>query len=160
VRLALEAGCVVRATGSSTTCGRATRQHPPNTLQSKVARLRRALGDPRRSRAATAATARRRAGAVDALAVSRRRHAAQRLDAGEARAAAALCADALARFRGELLPAAGDWAQPHRGRLEEARAQLVETRLSARVRLGEGDVIGEPERPSPPTRTARGCGSC
>ena len=48
------------------------------------------------------------------------------------------------RLRAELLPAAGDWAAPHRARLEEARATLLETRAAARLRLGE-DVVGELE---------------
>src|SRR6185503_5100279 len=45
---------------------------------------------------------------------------------------------------GELLPAAGDWAAPHRTRLEAARAEAVEARLAARLRDGD-DVIGELE---------------
>ena len=53
-------------------------------------------------------------------------------------------AAALARFRGDLLPAAGDWAAPQRARLEEARAQLLETGLAARLRLGDV-AIGELE---------------
>ena len=43
-----------------------------------------------------------------------------------------------------MLPATGDWAAPHRARLEEARMQLVETRLAAAAQLG-ADVIGELE---------------
>ena len=61
---------------------------------------------------------------------------AELLDAGDDRGAAELSAAALARFRGDVLPAAGDWAAPHRARLEEARMQLIETRLAARLRLG------------------------
>ena len=50
----------------------------------------------------------------------------------------------LARFRGDILPAAGDWAAPHRARLEEARMRLLEIRFAGRLRIGE-DVIGELE---------------
>ena len=85
---------------------------------------------------------------VDALVVLLEVAAASRLlgdgdDQGAARAAAS----ALERFRGDLLQAAtGDWAEPHRTRLEEARMTLLETQLSARLRLGDvGDVIGELE---------------
>ncbi len=61
----------------------------------------------------------------------------RRLDAGDEHGARELSAAALDRFRGELLPAAGDWAAPHRSQLEEARAKLLETQLAARLRLGE-----------------------
>jgi predicted ATPase/DNA-binding SARP family transcriptional activator len=148
VRLALDAGVRVRAERLvDELWGADAINTRPNTLQSKVARLRRALGDPETIVSGEGGYALAvDPAAVDALAVlADAATAAQRLDAGDARAAAELCATALARYRGELLPAAGDWAQPHRGRLEEARAQLVETQLSARVRLGEGDVIGELE---------------
>ena len=80
-----------------------------NTLQSKVAMLRRALGDP-------AAIASRDGGYalavdpanVDALAVLRRRgrRAPRLLEAGDDRGAADLCASALGRFRGDVLQAA------------------------------------------------------
>ena len=104
-----------------------------NTLQSKVARLRRALGDP--SAIASGEGGYKLAvepAAVDALAVLRdAATAAQRLDAGDDRGAAELSAAALERYRGEVLPATGDWAAPHRARLEEARMKLVETRLAA-----------------------------
>jgi hypothetical protein len=86
---------------------------------------------------------------VDALAVLGHAAAASRLlDAGDDRGAADLCASTLQLFRGDLLPAAGDgdWVSPHRARLHEARMTLVETQLSARLRLGDvGDVIGELE---------------
>ena len=82
---------------------------------------------------------------VDALAVLRDAGAASRLlDAGNHRGAAELCASTLSRYRGEVLPAAGDseWVRPHRARLEEARRILVETGFSARLRLGgAADVI-------------------
>jgi DNA-binding SARP family transcriptional activator len=148
VRLALDAGVRVRAERLvDELWGADAINTRPNTLQSKVARLRRALGDPEAIVSGDGGYALAVApAAVDALAVlTDAATAAARLGAGEPRAAAELCATALARFQGDLLPGAGDWAQPHRGRLEEARAQLVETRLSARLRLGESDVAGELE---------------
>ncbi len=68
--------------------------------------------------------------------------AAGLFDDGDHAAAAAASAAALALFRGDVLPSAGDWAAPQRARLEEARMQLVEICFAARLRLGE-DVIGE-----------------
>ncbi|MDP9135096.1 MAG: AfsR/SARP family transcriptional regulator, partial [Actinomycetota bacterium] len=145
VRLALEAGLLVRTDRllDDLWGGAVTNR---NTLQSKVARLRRALGDP-------AAIAGGEGGytlavepdAVDALAVLHdTAAAAQRLDAADPRGAAELSAAALERYRGEVLPTAGDWATSHRARLEEARVKLIETQLAARLQLGD-DVIGELE---------------
>ncbi len=94
-----------------------------NTLQSKIARLRRALGEP--SVIASGEGGYKLAvepDAVDALCVLRdAATAARRLDAGDGSGAAELCAVALKRFRGELLGSAGDWAAPHRAELDEAR---------------------------------------
>jgi predicted ATPase/DNA-binding SARP family transcriptional activator len=151
VRLALEAGLFVRTDRLVDDLWAAdavnTRR---NTLQSKVARLRRAFGDP-------LAIAGGDGGyklavepsAVDALAVLRHTvTAAQLLDAADDQGAAELSASALSLYRGDVLPAAGDgdWVRPHRTRLDEARMTLVETRLSARLRLGDAaDVIGELE---------------
>ena len=84
----------------------------------------------------------------------------QRLDAGDDRGAAELSAAALERYRGEVLPATGDWAAPHRARLEEARMQLVETRLAAAVAARGGDVIGELEAAVATYPYQEGCGSC
>ena len=68
------------------------------------------------------------------------------LAAGDDRGAADLCAAALERYRGEVLPGAGDWVIPHRARLDEARMKLLETWFSARLRLGDaGEAIGELE---------------
>ena len=145
VRLALEAGLWVRADrlADDLWAGAVTNR---NTLQSKVARLRRALGDP-------SAVAGSEAGyrlaiepdEVDALRVpGDTAAAARRLEAADHPGAAELSAAALARFRGEVLPSTGDWAAPHRARLEEAREKLIETQLSARLQLGD-DVIGELE---------------
>ena len=149
VRLALEAGLLVRVDRllDDLWGGVDTRR---NTLQSKIARLRRALGDP-------AVIVSSDGGykldvepsAIDAFAVLRRTVTASRLhDDGDDRGAADLSASTLAMYAGEVLPAAGDgdWVTPHRAQLEEARTKLVETGFSARLRLGEtGDVIGELE---------------
>ena len=121
-----------------------------NTVQSKVAKLRRALGDPPvviggdgGYRLAVEPSE------VDALAVlSEAAAAARLLDAGDDAGAADLCASTLELYGGELLQGAGEgqWVAPHRARLEEARAQLLETQFSARLRLGNlGEVIGELE---------------
>ena len=145
VRLALEAGLSVRADRlvDDLWAGESTNR---NTLQSKVARLRRALGDP--SALASDEGGYRLAiepDAVDALRVPRdAADARERLDAGDARAAAELSATGLERYRGDVLPSTGDWASAHRSRLEETRMQLVEIQLSARLRLGD-DVVGELE---------------
>src|SRR4051812_34010923 len=145
VRLALEAGVFVRADRlvDDIWAGAVTNR---NTLQAKVARLRRGLGDP--SAIVSGEGAYKLAvepEQVDALRVLRdSAAAAQRLDAGDHRGAAELSAAALERYRGEVLPSTGDWAAPHRARLEEGRLKLVETRLSARLQLGH-DVVGDLE---------------
>jgi len=151
VRLALEGGAPVGAdrlvddlwSGG----GRGTRR---NTLQSKVAMLRRAFGDPSviASRDGGYALAVEASGvdaiaALDAVAI-----ASGRLDAGDERGAADVCASTLRLFRGDVLSAAGDgdWVDPHRVRLEEARMKLLEIQFTARLRLGDvSDVIGELE---------------
>ena len=151
MRLALEAGRArARRPARRRPVGRRRRQHRRNTLQSKVARLRRALGDPPVIASGDGGyTLAVEPSEVDALAVLRDAAAASALlDAGDDRGAADLCASALELYRGEVLPAAGDgdWVAPHRARLEEARMKLVETQFSARLRLGDvGDVIGELE---------------
>ena len=149
VRLALEAGLAVRTDRLLEDLWAAeainTRR---NTLQSKVTRLRRALGDPRAvigdDRGYRLAV---EPPAVDALAVLEdTARAAALLDAGDDRGAADLGTSALERYRGDVLSAAGEWAEPHRARLDEARMKLVEIRCEARLRLGEAsDVIGELE---------------
>ncbi|MFN8049820.1 MAG: BTAD domain-containing putative transcriptional regulator [Acidimicrobiales bacterium] len=147
VRLALEAGQVVRAERLlDDLWDTETETARRNTLQSKVTKLRRALGDPDvlvsvdgGYRLALAPTQ------VDALAVlAAAADAAQHLDRGDARAAATTGATALARYRDDLLVAGGDrdWVEPHRGRLDATRTQLVATTAAARLRLGEAaDVV-------------------
>jgi predicted ATPase/DNA-binding SARP family transcriptional activator len=149
VRLALDAGIFVRADRlvDELWAGAATRR---NTLQSKVARLRRALRDPllivsgdEGYRLALEPSD------VDALRVLRDTvTAAELLAAGDDRGAAHVSASALSLYRGEVMQSAGDgdWAVPHRARLEGARMELLETGLSARLRLGDVSVvIGELE---------------
>jgi predicted ATPase/DNA-binding SARP family transcriptional activator len=142
VRLALDAGRPVSADQllDDLWAGAATRR---NTLQSKVARLRRALREP----AAVDGAYRLDVGPhqVDALCVLDDAVAAsRRLGAGDTPGARELSAAALSRFRGALLPVAGDWAAPHRSQLEEARVKLLETNLAARLGLGE-TVVAEVE---------------
>ena len=121
-----------------------------NTLQSKVARQRRALGEPPRIVSGAGGYA-LSVGPweVDALAIPDHVVTAARLFAsGDDRAAAAECASALVLYLGEVLPAAGDgeWVRPHREGLEEARMKLLELQFTARSRLGEvGEAIGELE---------------
>jgi DNA-binding SARP family transcriptional activator len=151
VRLALDAGLVVRRDrllddlwGDEAVTTRR------NTLQSKVAKLRRALEDPHLIAGGDGGY---RLAAdpseVDVLAVLRDTAvAADLLGAGDDPATAELCAATLRRYRGDVLPAAGDgdWVAVHRARLDEARMTLLETGFSARLRLsGAGDVIGELE---------------
>ena len=151
VRLALEAGAPVSADRLVddlwSAGGRSTRR---NTLQSKVAMLRRAFGDPSviESRDGGYALAVEPSD-VDAIAVlGAVATASGLLDAGDDRGAADLCASTLKLYRGDVLQAAGDgeWVDPHRARLEEARMKLLEIQFTARLRLGDvADVIGELE---------------
>ena len=150
VRLAVEAGELVRTDRLVDDLWAAeavtTRR---NTLQSKIARLRRALGASVIASGDGGYTLAVEPSEVDALAVLRHPVTASRLlDAGDDRGADELCASTLQMFRGEVLQAAGDgeWVTPHRARLVEARMKLVETQFSARLRSGDaGDVIGELE---------------
>ena len=152
VRLALDAGHLVSADRLvEDLWGERAADTSRNTLQSKVARLRRALGD-------STLLVGRDGGyelavdpsAVDALAVlADADSATSAFAAGDHPAAIEQCTAALGRFAPELLPAAGDgdWVAPHGARLEEARTTLIETMLAARVRLGEtADVVGDLER--------------
>ena len=56
-----------------------------------------------------------------------------------------LSAAALARFRGEVLPAAGDWAAPHRARLEEARVAAARDPARGAAARSATASIGELE---------------
>ena len=151
VRLALEAGTVVRADRllEDLWAQDAVRTRR-NTLQSKVTMLRRALGDPSSVVNSDGGyTLAVDPADVDALTVVRDTAVASRLlEGGDHRAAAELCASALDLYRGDVLLGAGEgeWAAPHRARLEEARIKLLETQLSARLQGHDiGDAIGELE---------------
>jgi len=151
VRLALEAGVMVRterliedlwADEASATAR--------NTLQTKVSRLRRALGDAALVKGSSAGyTLEVGASAVDALEVLRLAEQASTFrGAGDPSAALETCEIALAMFKGDILSGAGeaDWVLPHRVRLEEVRLGLIEDQLAARLDLGaSGDVVGELE---------------
>ncbi|MEO8693404.1 MAG: BTAD domain-containing putative transcriptional regulator [Acidimicrobiales bacterium] len=151
VRLALEAGVVVRTDRLvDEVWGDEAVTTRRNTLQSKIAKLRRAFGElPVLVSGDGGYKLDVEPSEVDALAVLHQVAEASRLlDDGDDRRAADLGASALKLYRGDILPAAGDaeWVNPHRVRLEAARLQLIETQFSARLRLGDtGDVIGELE---------------
>jgi predicted ATPase/DNA-binding SARP family transcriptional activator len=151
VRLALDAGEIVRADrliDDLWTAGAMSTRR--NTLESKVAMLRRALGNSdlivNRDRGYTLVV---EPSEVDALAAMARVPAATRLlDAGDDRGAAELAAATLELYRGDVLQTAGvgAWVEPYKARLEETRTKLLEIQFTARLRLGgEGNLIGELE---------------
>jgi predicted ATPase/DNA-binding SARP family transcriptional activator len=151
VRLALEAGVMVRTETliedlwADDAVGTAR-----NTLQTKVSRLRRALGDAALVTGTAAGyTLHVDPSAVDALDVLRLAEQASAFrTAGDPSAALETCTSALAMFRGQVLSGAGegDWVIPYRARLGEVRLALVEGQLAARLDLGaSGQVIGELE---------------
>ena len=151
IRLALDAGALVRTERLiDDLWGDGAFGTQKNTLQTKVSRLRKELGD------AAAVTGDRsgytlhiEASAVDALEVLRLADAVSaRREVGDAASALAMSSAALAMFRGEILCDAGDgeWLVPHRARLEEVRLRLLEHQLAARMELGAaGEVIAELE---------------
>ena len=149
-RLALEAGELVSAErlvedlwASTTTVVRR------NTLQSKVAMLRRALGPASLASRDGGYALEVEADHVDVLAVQRAAATAARLrEGGEPEQAADLCGSTLRLFRGTPLLVAGDaeWASVPRTRVDEAHTTLLEIRFWARLELGgAGSVIGELE---------------
>ncbi len=151
VRLALDAGSSVRTDRlAEDLWGDDAVNTSRNTVQSKIAKLRRAFGD---LPVLVGGDGGYRLDIdpldVDAhVVLSRAPEAAALLEAGDDRAAAAMCAATLPLFRGDLLVAAGDgeWVVPHRARLEAARTQLVETWCAARLRFSDpADVIGDLE---------------
>ena len=122
----------------------------PNTLQSKVSMLRRALGEPGLVTGGGAGYTL----AVDPGRSMRGRYCGSRSPPRRSARPVmpvpppAACATALAMFHGEVLPDGGDgaWLAPHRSRLEEVRLRLTEDHLAARIALGAaGQVIGELE---------------
>ncbi len=151
VRLALEAGVMVRTERLiedlwADEAGTTTR----NTLQTKISRLRRSLGDGALVTGTSAGyTLEVDRSAVDALEVLRlAEQAAMFRSSGDPGGALETCARALAMFNGDILAGAGegDWVVPHRTRLEEVRLDLTEGHIAARLDLGSaGAVIGELE---------------
>ena len=141
IRLALEAGMMVRTerliedlwADDAVATAR-------NTLQTKVSRLRRALGDAAlvtgTSAGYTLEWTRARSMRSKCFAWPSRRSVFR--SAGDASAALETCAAALAMFQGDILSGAGDadWVIPHRARLEEVRLGLIEDQLAARLDLG------------------------
>ncbi len=151
IRLALDAGVLVRTdrliedVWSGQAAGVAH-----NTLQAKVSKLRRVLGDPALVTGGAAGyTLAVDPGCVDALEALRLAEAASSArEAGRAEAAVRACVTALAMFRGEILPGAGDgaWLAPRRARLQEAWLHLTEDHIAARLDLGgAGELVGELE---------------
>ena len=151
VRLALEAGGTVRSERLiDELWDDEAVSTAKNTLQSKVSQLRRALGDPALVVGGSAGYSLAiEASAVDALEVIRLAElTATLLRAGDASEALRSGSAALALFRGEVLADAGDaeWLRPHRARLDEVHAQLIEDEIAARLELGAAhELIGELE---------------
>src|SRR4051812_11009478 len=152
IRLALEAGVMVRTERliedlwADEAVGTAR-----NTLQTKVSRLRRALGDAALVTGTSAGyTLEVDPSAVDALEVLRLAAQISAFrSAGDPAAALETADAALAMFKGEILSGAGecDWVIPYRARLEEARLGLSEDGFAARLDLGAaGDVVGDLDR--------------
>jgi len=151
VRLALAAGTLVpKEVLLEDLWGSEAVATSANTMQSKVSRLRKALGDPGLVQGGPVGyTLAIEARAVDALDVARRADEITSLRrSGDAAAVRDACAAALAMFRGESLFGASDaeWLRPHRTQLEELRVRLLEDHLRARMDLGAaGEVVGELE---------------
>ena len=151
VRLALEAGVMVRTeTLIEDLWADEAMSTARNTLQTKVSRLRKELGDPALVTGTNVGyTLEVDPSAVDALAVLRLADQASVFrGAGDPAAALETCTAALAMFGGDILLGAGDgdWVIPYRTRLEEVRLDLIEGQLAARLDLGaSGEAIGELE---------------
>jgi predicted ATPase/DNA-binding SARP family transcriptional activator len=150
IRLALDAGVTVGVDRLIEDIwgfeANATRR---NTVQTKISKLRRVLGDAAMVLGSHSGYSLEvDPSAVDATEVLRVAGAARELlDAGNARSASQVCGRALALFRGDrVLSDAGDgaWVVPYRLRLEEVHLGLIEDELAARMELGAGqEVIGE-----------------
>jgi predicted ATPase/DNA-binding SARP family transcriptional activator len=151
VRLALEAGRTVRSERLiDDLWGDEALGTAKNTLQSKVSQLRKALGDPALVKGgASGYSLALDPSAVDAIEVCRLTELTSTLllagDSGEALRSSSA---ALEQFRGETLVDAGEgeWIRPHRARLVEVHAQLIEEAMAARLEMGgAGELIGELE---------------
>ena len=150
VRLALEPGALVSADRLLQDLWAETAAETRrNTLQAKVAMLRRALGPTVVASRDSGYALMVEAGQVDAWMALRQTTSAVRLrEAGDAQHAAEVTSTCLKLFRGEVLSGAGDaeWVGVHRTRLEEARLTLLEVHYWARLSLGDlGTVVGELE---------------
>jgi predicted ATPase/DNA-binding SARP family transcriptional activator len=145
-RLALDAGSGVRVDALledlwPTSTGR-------NTLQSKVSQLRRALGEKDlvvgQDDTYKLVVEPDDVDAIRVVDLARQGSAAR--ISGDVATALDKATEALALFRGEILLHEGDWAVPHRTRLDEIRLGLLEDVMSARVDLGSGgELVAELE---------------
>lgn len=150
IRLALEAGALVRTDRLiEDLWADAAPATARNTLQQKVSRLRRSLGDAARVTGTAAGYVLEvDTSAVDALAVFGLADAAAGLRRSGDPAAATVADSALALFRGDVLVDGGDgdWLLPQRIRLEELRSSLREISVASRLDAGAaGEVVAELE---------------
>ena len=142
VRLALDSGKAIQTDRLvDELWGDAAGATTRNTLQTKVARLRRALGDVVSIDGADGGyRLDADPASVDAIRVLDGLVTLAGLtEAGDDESIVELCHVTLLLFGGELLPGAGDsaWVAPHRARLGAARLQLIEAEAAARLRLGQ-----------------------
>jgi len=149
-RLALEAGELVSAERLvEDLWASATTEVRRNTLQSKVAMLRRALGPGSVVGRDGGYALEVEPDHVDALAVQRAAMAASRLrERSEPEQALGVCEPALLLFGGTPLQVAGDaeWGSLARTRVDQAHSTLLEVRSWARLELGgASSAIGELE---------------
>jgi predicted ATPase/DNA-binding SARP family transcriptional activator len=146
VRLALEAGSPVRAERLLEDLW-PSQAHAaaPNTLQSKVSRLRSALGDPTvlhgDDAGYTLMLDPQNVDAIQVLLLAQR--AAVLRAASDPKGALDVCEQGLDLFHGDVLPGAADaaWANPYRVRLEATRLRLAEDRLAAKADLGAAEEL-------------------